>query len=256
MIDALRYEAVRVRTLGSTYWTIGVGLALCALIAFGFGMDARGTDLPPELSSLLLTGGGEGLPFPVLGLTISLIGILATGHEYRHRLIYPTLTAIPQRSTLMTAKIIVVAAWAAGTALASVALGWVVGSLAYGQPLPLAAAPVPTVLVGYLLLIISYAVLGVALGQLTRAIPAAVVIVLLCPLLVEPLLSTVTGLDALSWLQQVVPYLPFGAGMRLLTVGLDSGADVLGRWQGGAVFAGFVAVLLASSWLLFERRDA
>jgi hypothetical protein len=61
MIDALRYEAVRLRTLGSTYWTIGVGLALCALIAFGFGMDARGTDLPPELSSLLLTGGGEGL---------------------------------------------------------------------------------------------------------------------------------------------------------------------------------------------------
>lgn len=163
MIDALRYEAVRVRTLGSTYWTIGLGLALCALISFGFGMDARGSDLPPELSSLLLTGGGEGLPFPVLGLTISLIGILATGHEYRHRLIYPTLTAIPQRSVLLTAKIVVVAAVAAGTALVSIAVGWVVGSLAYGQPLPL-AAPVPAVLVGYLVLIIGYAVLGVALG--------------------------------------------------------------------------------------------
>lgn len=79
---------------------------------------------------------------------------------------------------------------------------------------------------------------------------------LLCPLLVEPVLSTLAGLDVLSWMQQVVPYLPFGAGMRLLTAGLSSGTDVLGRWQGGAVFFGFVALLLASSWLLFERRDA
>lgn len=256
MIDALRYEAVRVRTIGSTYWTIVVGLSLCALIALGFGIDSRGTDLPPELSSLLLTGGGESLPFPVLGMTISLIGILATGHEYRHRLIYPTLTAIPQRSALLAAKVVVVAALAAATALLSVALSWVVGSLGYGQPLPLAAAPIPTVLVGYLLLIIGYAVLGVALGQLTRAIPAGVVIVLLCPLVVEPVLSTLAGLDVLSWMQRVVPYLPFGAGMRLLTAGLYGGADALGRWQGGAVFAGFVAVLLAISWVLFERRDA
>lgn len=256
MIDALRYEGVRVRTIASTYWTIGIGLGLCALIALGFGLDSRGSDVPPALGSLLLTGGGEGLPFPVLGVSIALIGILATGHEYRHRMIYPTLTAIPRRSVLLGAKVTVVAALAALTALASVALSWVVGSLAYGEPLPLAAAPVPTVLVGYVLLVVCYAVLGLALGQLTRAIPAAVVIVLLCPLVVEPVLSTLAGLDVLSWLQQVVPFLPFGAGMRLVAVGLADGADLLGRWAGGAVFAGFVAVLLAIAWLLFERRDA
>jgi ABC-type transport system involved in multi-copper enzyme maturation permease subunit len=256
MIDALRYEGVRVRTIASTYWTILVGLGLCALIALGFGLDSRGSDLPPALGSLLLTGGGEGLPFPVLGMVISLIGILATGQEYRHRMIYPTLTAIPRRSVLLGAKIIVMASLAAAAALVSVGLSWVVGSVAYGAPLPVGAAPVPTVLLGYVLLVICYAVLGVALGQLTRAIPAAVVIVLLCPLVVEPVLSTLAGLDVLSWMQQVVPYLPFGAGMRLLSTGLFGGAEVLGRWEGGAVFAGFVAVLLAIGWLLFERRDA
>ena len=70
------------------------------------------------------------------------------------------------------------------------------------------------------------------------------------------MLSTLSGLDALNWMRQVVPYLPFTAGMRLLTAGLYGGADALGRWEGGAVFAGFVAVLLAISWVLFERRDA
>lgn len=256
MIDALRYEGVRVKTIGSTYWAVLIGLGLCALIALGFGVDSRGTDLSAALSSLLLTGGGEGLPFPVLGVAISLIGILATGHEYRHRMIYPTLTAIPRRSALLGAKVTVVAAVSGAAALVSIAVSWLVGSLAYGEALPIGAAPVPMVLIGYVLLVIGFGVLGVALGQLTRAIPAAVVIVLLGPLVVEPVLSMLSGLDALSWMQQVVPYVPFTAGMRLLTAGLYDGADALGRWEGGAVFAGFVAVLLAISWVLFERRDA
>ena len=104
MIDALRYEGVRIRTIGSTYWTVLIGLGLCALVALGFGIDSRGTDLPAALSSLLLTGGGESLPFPVLGMAVSLIGILATGHEYRHRMIYPTLTAIPRCSRSSVAR--------------------------------------------------------------------------------------------------------------------------------------------------------
>lgn len=255
MIDAVRYEAVRVKTIGSTYWAALVGLGLCTLIALGFGIDSRGTDLPAALSSMLLTGGGESLPFPVLGVAISLIGILATGHEYRHRMIYPTLTAIPRRSALLGAKVTVVAAVSGAAAVVSIAVSWLVGSLAYGGALPI-GAPVPTVLIGYVLLVICFGVLGVALGQLTRAIPASVVIVLLGPLVVEPVLAMLSGLDALSWMQQVVPYLPFTAGMRLLTAGLYGGVDALGRWEGGAVFAGFVAVLLAISWVLFERRDA
>ena len=46
MIDALRYESVRVRTIGSTYWTVLLGLLLCGLIALGFGIDTRGQACP------------------------------------------------------------------------------------------------------------------------------------------------------------------------------------------------------------------
>ena len=47
MIDALRYESVRIRTIGSTYWTLLLGLLLCGLIALGFGIDTRGTKPDP-----------------------------------------------------------------------------------------------------------------------------------------------------------------------------------------------------------------
>ena len=103
-----------------------------------------------------------------------------------------------------------------------------------------------------------YGVLGVALGQLTRGIPAALVVVLIMPLLIEPVITALSGLDALGWLRDVVPYLPFAAGMRLVNAGLTNGDGglLLGRWEGGAVFAGFIALLLAIALVMFERRDA
>ncbi|HWJ51974.1 MAG TPA: hypothetical protein VNT24_01195, partial [Propionibacteriaceae bacterium] len=75
----------------------------------------------------------------------------------------------------------------------------------------------------------------------------------------EPLISALPELDVLSWLRDIVPYLPFTAGMQLVTAGLSAasqGGDALGRWEGGAVFAAFTSVLLVIGWLLFERRDA
>ena len=99
--------------------------------------------------------------------------------------------------------------------------------------------------------------LGVALGQLTRAIPTATVIILVCPLIIEPVISTLSGLEALSWVSDAVPYLPFGAGMRLLSAGLTpASAELLGRWEGGAVFAVFAGILLGLGGFLLEHRDA
>jgi ABC-2 type transport system permease protein len=257
MIDALRYETVRVRTIASTYWTLALGLAFCGLVALGFGLDSRGTDLPPALATLLLTGGGESLPFPVLGLPVALLGVLSTAHEYRYGTIFPTLTAIPQRSLVLAAKVLVVASVAAAAAVVSVLLCWSIGSIARGEPLPIAVEPIPVVLVGYVVLVVLYGVLGVALGQLTRAIPVATVIILASPLIIEPVITALSGLGAVSWLADAVPYLPFGAGMRLLTAGLTpASGELLGRWAGGAVFGVFVGVLLGLGWLLFKRRDA
>ena len=46
MIDALRYESVRVRTVASTYWTVLLGLLLCGLIALGSGSTRAGQPCP------------------------------------------------------------------------------------------------------------------------------------------------------------------------------------------------------------------
>ncbi|HEY5784885.1 MAG TPA: hypothetical protein VIT65_08910 [Microlunatus sp.] len=257
MIDALRYEGVRLRTIASTYWTLLLGVALCALVALGFGLETRGIDLAPAEVTFVLTAGGADLPFPLLGMVIAVIGILSAGHEYRYRTIYPTLTVLPRRSVLLAAKVLTVAYLAAVAAVIMTAICWLVGSLVRREPLPLSDERALSVIVGYVLLVVLYGVLGVSLGQLTRSIPAALVILLVTPLVVEPVISALSGLAALGWLGDVVVYLPFAAGMQLLSVDAPvAGTDALGPWNGGAVFAGFVALLLSTGWILFERRDA
>ena len=115
----------------------------------------------------------------------------------------------------------------AAATVAAIALCWLVGTVTRGEPLPLLDKPIPIVLAGHVVLVMLYAVLGVALGQLTRSIPAAIVIVLVTPLVIEPVITALPELDVLSWLRDVVPYLPFTAGMQLVTAGL-SAADQAG----------------------------
>src|SRR5215204_7168589 len=260
MTDALRFEGLRLSTILSTYWSLSLGLLLCGLVALGFGLDTRGPDVGPAEATLLLTAGGESLPFSLMGFAAALVGIFATGHEYRYGTILPTLTAMPRRSALLAGKLLIVAAISVVAAVTALALCWLVGTLTLG-PLPrLVEEPIPAVVAGQTVLVVLHGVLGAVLGQLTRGITAAIVIVLIMPLLIEPVITALAGLEALGWLRDVVPYLPFTAGMRLVSAGLaaagQDGATLLSRWEGGAVFAGFVALLLAAAWILFERRDA
>ena len=147
------------------------------------------------------------------------------------------------------AKVLTVACLAAFAAVIMTAICWLVGSLARREPLPLFDEQALSddlalrVIAGYLLLVVLYGVLGVSLGQLTRSIPAALVVLLITPLVVEPVISALSGLASLGWLGGVATHLPFAAGMRL--VAIDVGNDGLYAWAGGAVFAGFVAVLLS-----------
>ncbi|MGH8827403.1 MAG: hypothetical protein ACRDVZ_07345, partial [Jiangellaceae bacterium] len=130
-----------------------------------------------------------------------------------------------------------------------------------GEVLSLSEAPLPEVLAGYVALTLLWAVLGLALGLLFRGVPSALVVILVVPLVVETLLTGLSQVPALDWLRDVVPYLPFSAGQRLVSVGIAESMEgmsieLLDRWAGGGIFALFTAVILAAAWYLFEKKDA
>ena len=161
MIDALRFEWVRIRTLRSTYWLIGLAVLLSGVVALIIAVATRND--PDRLNVVtvgnILTGGGS-FAIPFIPIFVAIIGVFATGHEYRHGTIQPTLMAIPQRSTLLIAKIVLVALAAIFAVALSVAINYVIGLLFWGEAPNLSQDPLNQALPGYVVYAILYTVLG------------------------------------------------------------------------------------------------
>lgn len=261
MLDALRYEWTRLTTLRSTYWLIGIGLVAAAAIPVIFGFTASKDDLLiPEFVALVVNGGASfGIPF--MAVFMAVIGIFSTGHEYRHGTIQPTLTALPQRSRLILAKVLVVSAATVVVTAVSMAVNAGVLLVFFGEVPGLFDDPVRTALLGYVVYTLIYTLTGLGLGLLFRGVPSALVVIFLMPLIIEKVIVGLSMVPALDWLVPVVKFLPFTAGELLMSVesadmGMGGDYDFFSRWSSGGVFAVFAAVIIAAAWTLFKKRDA
>ncbi len=254
VVDALRCEWTKVRTVRSTYWTlviaavlgIGLGALLSAVAANHYATDAgirigwNPTD--HSLRSLLIAQ-----------LAFAILGVMVVSGEYSTGLIRTSLAAVPKRTRMMGSKALVL------TAVALVA-GEVISFVTFfvGQALLYGKAPSATIgdhnvlraVVGAGLYLTLLALLGVALGVLLRhaaaAIGSVVAILLVLPAIAQALPT--------SWSQPVEKFWPTNAGTQVAVVIRDS--HTLPAWAGFGVFALFVAVVLAVAFVLLERRDA
>ncbi len=109
------------------------------------------------------------------------------------------------------------------------------------------------------LLLVLWAVVGAALALLMRATTGPIVVLLVVPLLVEPLLGLLLSTERLAALNPLARFLPFQAGRGMALPGealVGSQPEALTRVQAVGVFCTFTAVLVALGWAVFERRDA
>ncbi|WP_020576056.1 ABC transporter permease [Actinopolymorpha alba] len=265
MIDALRFEWVRLRTLRSTYWLTGLALVLSAAVAGLVAYFSRDDRISGELAGVILTGGTSFSPLPFTALFMGIFGVFAFGHEYRHGLILPTLAAVPRRGVLVLAKVVMVVVWSLVVAVVGVALNWTLARVLSGQSLPLTEDPVRPALVGYLCFVALWGLLGLGLGSLLRNLPAAMVLLFVVPLVVEPLISALSMLPALEPIREYVYYLPFNAGkamaqtfdMDAITGGQETGMPAVpSRLTSGLTFTAWVVLVLGSATALFHKRDA
>jgi ABC-2 type transport system permease protein len=262
MRGALRYEWMRLRTLRSTWWLTGLSLLIAGLL----GLPALG--LKGNLTVVdygdILTGGGGGAVF-LVSILLSLIGVFAIGHEYRYGTIRPTLSALPRRSTVMAAKILVVSGYVFVVALIGLVLKYAVAVAILGHRLTrlgLFPTPMARVWIGSIVYIVIFALVGFALAGLFRNIPAAIVTVILMPLLAENIIRGLLGLHVFHSIRGFAKALPFSSGAQILRyqpVARGSGGGfeaVPSPVDGLLVFLAFLAIVLGLSWVLFEKRDA
>ena len=272
MIDALRYEWVRLWSIRSTYWLIGIALALQLMLTLiiagqlpSSGPLSGGDDV---FAVLVTIGASLGIAPLFVAYILGLVGVFSMGHEYRHGMIRATLTALPNRLMVLLAKVVVAALLAGAAAVVCVLIA-VLAALLFDVDLPTGDG-FWSVTAGTVIFAMLFTVSGLAFAAITRNQTAAVALLLLVPTVLEAIIKAVVlavkfGSDdptAEGGVAGLLKFLPYDAGGQMYTrVSTDRALEVFGIVPfgpvgGGLVMATFVAILLVISAALFLKRDA
>ena len=272
MIDAIRYELVRLRTIRSTYWLIGIALVLQLLLTFiiAWRLPSSGPlSGGDNVFSILVTlGASLGFAPLFIAYILGLVGVFSMGHEYRHGMIRATLTALPNRLLVLAAKVLVAAVVSGIAALMCVLIA-VLAALLFGVGMP-SGDGFWGITSGTVVYTMLFTMSGIAFAAITRHQTAAVALLLLVPTVVEAIVTAVVlavkfGSEdprAEGGFAELLKFLPYDAGGQMYTrVSIDDALEIFGIVPfgpvgGGLVMGSFVAIMLTVSAVLFMRRDA
>jgi hypothetical protein len=188
----------------------------------------------------------------VFGVPVLMVvaAMTVTG-EYRTATIATTFAATPARWIVLAAKGVVAAVFCAVIAALTVALSALVVTALHHGPGVGAGLPAATARVSAYAAVAGVLAVGVAV--LLRHTAGAVTVLLLWPLLVEPLLANLPQTGA-----RLGPWLPFANAFRFLDVRWLL-PDIDPPWgPGGSLVytAAVVAVVFGAALVVISRRDA
>lgn len=246
----LHSELIKLITVRSTWWSVGIVLALTVGIAM---LIASAVDAPgfPGIQAVIT-------PIQFTMLLAGILGAISVTGEYSTGMIRSTLTADPIRGSVLAAKATVlavfmfvvsvvtfgVAALVAGPILDPKDMGidW---SDAEMSIFPILAASVSMAV---------FALIGVAFGFIVRsgagAIAATVGLLFVLPIVIS--MFGMAGPDW-QWILDAGDYLPMTAAQSVIIPQEGNGLDV---GTGYLALAGWVVAGMLGAWGVLRGRDA
>lgn len=253
LLWVMRSEWTKLWSLRSTPWTIVamfvVTVGFAALASWGTATHLREAAAGGALdvTNVALAG----LLFGQL--PIAVLGVLVISGEYSTGGIRSSLTAVPGRIRLLTAKAVVFTLVAVVSGLITSFVSFYVGMIffnAHGVGVGIGEPHVLRAVIGGGLLLTASGLLGFAIGILLRH-SAGAITVSVALLFVIPIVLSAIPADVV---RSANKYFLSSAGERVTHV--VSQPDALGPWHGYLVFIGEVAFLLVCGAVLMVRRDA
>jgi ABC-2 type transport system permease protein len=236
-VAVLDAERIKLLTTRSPLWSAGVVAVLSLGLAAIQASTATG---PGALAPQKAAMGVAVFGVPVL----MILSALTVTNEYRTGLIRTTFTAVPNRTLVLVAKAVVAAVFSGLCAAVMV-----MGSIVVAQSDPRSWRLVGAIALYAMLA----AVLGVGVGAWVRTSAGAVALLLLVPLVAEPLLGNMPNIGS-----EVGPYLPFANAFTFIDVQwlYPYYAMPWGAWGSIAYFAVVAAAVFVAALVTINRRDA
>lgn len=252
MRRVLRSEWTKIRSVRSTVWTlasalvvtVALGMLISGLVRHSFDDLSRKDRLTfdPTYTSFAGTSLGQ--------LAMIAFGVLVVSTEYGTGTIRASLAAVPQRGTLMAAKLLVATALALLVGMATSFLAFLLGQAMLGPYRTSLGEPgVTRAVVGgglYMGLMALFA-MGVAWTLRSAMLSFGVLIPFF--FMISSILANVEAT------KRVGDYLPDVAGSRIMAV-VETGDRPYGPWTGLLIMVLWVAAAVLAGYLVLRQRDA
>ncbi|MFG1497470.1 ABC transporter permease [Saccharospirillum sp. HFRX-1] len=247
-MNSLKFEWKKLLSVKSTWIA-----ALCTLVSSALlgllGISDMLTLTPAELPANWDPTAESLKGFLFAQLIIGMLGALAITPEYATGMIGSSVFSVPSRFRLLISKTLVVTVFAYITALLTTLLSfWVVQLTLAGVGLPSAQMtdpPVLTALFAGALYLTLFALIGLAIGVLTRSSTTSLSVLIGIALIIPALAPALP-----AWFER---FWPITAGQSSYRVVLID--DALPPAQGMILLALTVLITWIISQLMFQRRD-
>src|SRR3984885_14824399 len=284
---ALASEFTKLRSVRSTYWTLGalffvsVGLA----VAITAGSASNFANNPGNKAGFDATQLSLGAFFELGTLIIAVLGAMVITSEYSTGMVRPSLTAQPRRGVVYAAKAIVFTAVTLVISFVTAFIAFFIGQAIYSSKgvsaslfhtvtIPananvncnpnsgctatfsgtdvITASTVLTAIIGTALFVTIVALIAFGVGSILRHTAGAIATVIAL-LFIVPILEQTLPVE---WRWDVMRFLP-DAATRVISVTVGGGDPHLwSAWPQLGVTALWAAVLVGIGAYLFRTRDA
>jgi ABC-2 type transport system permease protein len=239
-------RSTRYALLATAVMTIGFGLIASAATVSRWTSSSAAdkASFDPLATSLL------GAEFGVLA--IGVLGVVLITGEYTTGMIRSTMTAVPKRLPVLWGKAGVYALVALAITIPAAFIAFFAGqAILSGQHIQIAFSHpgVPGAVLGAAGFLTLVGLFAMGLGAITRNTAAGIASFAGIMFVAPPLISLLPSSIANS----IYPYLPSNAGEAMMQIGHH--AYTLSPGAGLAVFAAYVAVVIATAALLLVKRD-
>ena len=247
-VRALHGEWVKLSTLRSTWWSIGITGLLTVAIAVLIAQNVVDPGYAPVQAVVS--------PFQFTMLLAGILGAISVTGEYSTGMIRSTLTANPGRGSVLAAKTVVLAGVMFVSSLvifglAAVAVSVVIAgreqSIDWSDP---SASSLPIVVASLAMAV--FTTIGVAFGFILRS-GAGAIAATVGLLFVLPIVASMFALagEAGRWVMEAAGHLPVAAAQTAILPG--DGSDVPVAFL---TLACWVAAGMLSAWAVLRTRDA
>jgi ABC-2 type transport system permease protein len=264
MINAVRSELLKMRTMPGIWVCFGLAVPLTVLLVWAIFASAGG--FPGHTYSFVHTVNQkrELLGAGYFGITFlaPVLGVICITSEYRHKTITSTLVLIPRRGRVLGAKIVVTALWCALMAILTLVVVVAVGlpwNAGLGGVTSQVTHQLGAVVPGLVAAAILLGLFGLGFGTLVKNQVAGILLAIGGTFILEPLLVLLArGIFHydLNWLPSAAAEALAGSLARGGFGGnRDATSHLLSWWQGGLIMLAWGLVPLALGYFTTVRRD-